>query len=123
MFAIRFMSVAFFLVGSVDILPASERSEWSKVLDSVALMLLAVVLWFAVEPGAEELRPPKVGTRTLRLVLYSAILMLFVVAGSGRQFVGDSWGCGNVTTALFAAVVLTPFIRSELDARKREAVS
>jgi hypothetical protein len=123
MIAVRFMAVALEFSAALSVLPAWRRGEWSVVLDSIALILLGVIIWFAVERDAEQLRPPTFGTRALRLTLYATILMLFFVSGSGRQFVGNSWGCGNVGMAIFAAVVLTPFIRSELEARKREAVS
>jgi hypothetical protein len=123
MIAVRFMAVALGFSAALNVLPAWRRGEWSVVLDSIAMVLLGLVIWFAIERDAEQLRPPTFGTRALRLTLYATILMLFVVSGSGRQFVGDTWGCGNVTMAIFAAVVLTPFVRSELEARKHEAVS
>jgi hypothetical protein len=123
MIAVRFMAGALGFSAVLGILPAWRRGEWSVLLDSIALGLLALVLWFAAERDAEELRPPTFGTRALRLTLYATILMLYLVSGSGRQFLGDTWGCGNVAMAIIAAVVLTPFIRFELDARKRESVS
>jgi hypothetical protein len=119
----RFVGVALGFAAVLSFLPAWRRGEWSVVLDSIAMVLLALVIWFAVQPGSEQLHPPKLGTRTLRLALYWTILLLCVASGSGRYLAGDAWGCGNVTTALLVGVFLAPLIRSELDAGKHEAGS
>lgn len=120
--SIRFLSLCLGIGAGINVLPAWKQHAWSEMLDLVAMTLLAIVLWFSVERDSEEMRPPTFGTRALRITLYATILMLLLVSGSGRHFVGESWGCGNVPMAVFATAVLTPFIRSEREARKREAL-
>lgn len=111
---IRLVCILFWLsalaMGSV----AVERGDWRLLVAQIAQALIAVVLWFAMPPGGDRLRPPGFGTRALRLTLYAGALLTSLVA-----FVPWQWPPGDIvslrdsTLLLFGVVLIAPFIEAE----------
>ena len=93
---------------------AVTRCDWRLLIGQIAQALLAVVLWFAMPPGAGRLQAPTFGTRGLRLALYGITLATAVVATSRWPGpLDDSRGSDATLILFFATVVIAPFLRAE----------
>lgn len=93
---------------------AVARCDWRQLIGQIAQALLAVILWFAMPPGARQLQAPTFGTRGLRHALYGTTLVTAVVATMrwpGR--LDDSGGSDGTLILFFATAVIAPFLQAE----------
>ena len=90
------------------------QGDWRQVIGQVALLLLAVVLWFALPPGASKLQAPTAGTRGMRIALYTVLLIAALIAcASWPAGLDDSRGSDSAVILFFAVWVTMPLLRAE----------
>jgi len=97
---------------------ALRARDWSGALEGVAVLLLAIVVWFAAPPGARALERPQIGTRSLRLGLYYTVIALGGLAGFSwlwRAAAGAGAGgrTGSSTLLLLILALLIPLLQAE----------
>lgn len=96
---------------------ALRAGDWRGAAEGLAVLLLAFVVWFAVPPGAESLERPRIGTRSLRLGLYYAVIALAGFAGLsffwGVAQAGVNGRTGSSSLMLLVLVLLIPLLHAE----------
>lgn len=96
---------------------ALRAGDWVGAMEGLAILILAVVIWFAAPPGAEALERPRIGTRRLRLGLYYAVIALACVAGFsffwGVADASVNERAGSSTPILLVLVLLIPLLHAE----------
>src|SRR5688500_15593274 len=87
------------------------QGDWRQVIGQVALLLLAVVLWIALPPGSSKLQAPTAGTRRMRIVLYTVLLITALIASaSWPAGLDDSRGSDSAVILFFAVWVTMPLL-------------
>jgi hypothetical protein len=98
-------------------LVALRAGDWRGAAEGLAVVLLAFVVWFAVPPGAQSLERPRIGTRSLRLGLYCAVIALAGFAGFSFFWSvaqpGVNGGGGSSSLILLVLVLLIPLLHAE----------
>jgi hypothetical protein len=110
-YAGRFLSLTWIGLALVLGIPAASKAQWPVVVDSFTLLLSAVVLWFAMPPGAEWLQVPAVGTRSLRVGVYAVLLALAALM-MFPSLLGEH-ACRNTLTPLVAVVLAATLLHAE----------
>jgi hypothetical protein len=117
-YAGRFVSVTWIGLALIHGVPAASEARWPVVVDSFTMILVSVVLWFAMPPGAQWLQVPAVGTRSLRVGVYAALLALAALMMFPSLF--GEHACRNTLTPLIAAILAVTLLRAEGPAPVRE---
>lgn len=99
---------------------ALRGGDWRGGAEGIATVLLAVVMWFAMPPGAKSWRLPRFGTRGLRVAVYCAALALALVAsipigGGPAPRLGAT---GGSAILLLAVGLVAPFLGAEREGRE-----
>lgn len=99
---------------------AIRSGDWRGGAGALAAVLLAIVLWFALPPGAKSWRLPRFGTRGLRLSVYYAALVLAVVASLpfGDGSVSLLGASGGSAILLLAIGLVAPLLGAEREGRE-----
>lgn len=94
---------------------ALRDGSWHGAAESLAIVLLAWLVWFSAPPGSQQLERPRIGSRTLRLGLYYAVIALAGIGGLSYLFgaAGARGGAGSSTLLLLVLVLLVPLMNAE----------
>ena len=76
---LRFTCVFWWFGTAIAAVDAIQQRDWHLLVAQITQALVALVLWFSVDTDTEKLRPPTIGTRPLRLTLYSVTLLLGLI--------------------------------------------
>lgn len=96
---------------------ALRAGDWRGAAEGLAVVLLAFVVWFAAPPGAGSLERPRIGTRSLRLGLYYAVIALAGFAGLSFFWsvaqAGESGRAGSSSLILLVLLFVIPLLQAE----------
>src|SRR5262245_16241294 len=104
-FPIRLMCLTMLASSVINGYVAIQREEWRRLLDGVALGLVAIVLFLATsDTGA--LRAPRIGTRPIRLAFYAVTFGISLMATMGSPLQPEAPVFSYLSTLLLITVVL-----------------
>jgi hypothetical protein len=120
MIPMRFACLFWWIATLITSIDAVGERDWHLLVAQIAQALVAGVLWFSVDPDTDKFRPPRFGTRPLRLTLYVFTLLLGLAA-----FVPWQWPVPHevpIRDALLFTVVLL-LVSRFLDADRKRQVT